>query len=298
MGTRRALTRNKLAEGFRAIGLAAGGRVMVHSSLRSFGHVEGGAQAVIGALMDVLTYEGLLLLPSFNHFAPFRAGGPGTYDPAETPTTNGLIPETFRQMPNVWRSLNPTHPHAAWGRDAERYTSRHHLTLTMGPDSPLGLIGREGGYGLFLGTDYRANTYKHVVEMTTGAPCLGRRTVELPVHLPDGREVKLRTWSYRTPGCPITDPNDYIEAEMGRRGLHVRQTIGESTVTFFRLLDFFSLVEEMLQEGHDGHPPCSRCPVRPGKSDYDVPSDWDEASGQLKPGSPSLSIGPLAYCRQ
>jgi aminoglycoside 3-N-acetyltransferase len=290
------MTREQLADGLQKLGLQAGSRVMVHSSLKSFGHVEGGAEAAIGALMDVLTDEGLLLMPSFNHFAPFRPNGPGYYDPRETPTTNGLIPETFRTMPGVWRSLNPTHPYAAWGTDARRYTEGHHLTLTMGPDSPLGLLGREGGYCLFLGTDYRANTYKHVVEMTTGAPCLGRRTVELPVRLPDGREGRLRTWSYRAGRCPITDPNDTVEAEMEGRGLHRRATVGESTATLYRLADFFALVAEMLREGYDGHPPCTRCPVRPGESDYDAPSDWDEATSQLKPDSPSLQIGPVAYC--
>lgn len=270
---------------------------MVHSSLKSFGHVEGGAQAVIGALTDGLTDEGLLLMPSFNHFAPFRPDGPGYFDPCETPTSNGVIPETFRKMPGVWRSLNPTHPYAAWGRDARRYTEAHHLTLTMGPDSPLGLLGREEGFCLFLGTDYHSNTYKHVVEMTTGAPCLGRRTVELPVHLPDGREVGLRTWAYRAGRCPITDPSHYVETEMQGRRLHLRAKVGESTVTLFRLMDFFGVVEEMLREGHDGHPPCSRCPVRPGESDYDVASDWDDATGRLKPDSPSLALGRTAYCR-
>lgn len=290
------IARDEIAKGLGRMGLGSGCRVMVHSSLRSFGSVEGGAGAVIEALMDVLTDDGLLLMPSFNHFAPFRPDGAGYFDPRETPTSNGLIPETFRKLPGVWRSLNPTHPYAAWGRDAERYTERHHLTLTMGPDSPLGLLGLEGGYCLFLGTDYHSNTYKHVVEMTTGAPCLGRRTVELSVHLPDGREAGLRTWSYRAGRCPITDPKDYVEAEMERRGLHRRAKVGESTVTLFRLRDFYRVVEEMLREGHNGHPPCSCCPVRPGQSDHDVPSDWDDAAGQLKPDSPSLQIGPMAYC--
>ncbi len=109
------LTREQIAEGLHRIGLRAGMDVMVHSSLKSFGRVEGGAPAVIGALTDVLTESGTLLLPTFNHFAPWQPGGPALYDPALTPTSNGAIPETFRRMPGVWRSLNPSHPYAAWG---------------------------------------------------------------------------------------------------------------------------------------------------------------------------------------
>ncbi|MGQ9732976.1 MAG: aminoglycoside N(3)-acetyltransferase [Candidatus Zipacnadales bacterium] len=275
MRRRTIVTQEDLVEGLQRLGLRPGWRVMVHSSLKSFGYVQGGAETVIRALQEVVTEEGLLLFPSFNHGAPFRPGGCGYFDPRETPTENGLIPETFRKLPDVYRSLNPTHAYAAWGRDAERYVTRHHLTLTMGPDSPQGILWREGGYCLFLGTDYASNTFKHVVEMTTGAPCLGRRTTQLPVRLPDGRIVKLRTWSYRESRCPISDPHEPVNAEMERRRLHRRARIGESLVTLYRLSDFFEVLATMLREGYAGHPPCSQCKVRPAKSEYEVPSDWD-----------------------
>lgn len=270
---------------------------MVHSSLKSFGYVQGGPYAVIGALQDVLTYDGLLLMPSFNHGVPFHVGGPGYYDPQETPTQNGLIPETFRKLAGVWRSLNPTHAYCAWGRDAERYVNRHHLTLTMGPDSPQGILHREGGWCLFLGTDYSTNTFKHVVEMSTGAPCLGRRTVELPVRLPDGRFVGLRTWGYRGSRCPISDPNEHVEREMERRGLHIRGKIGQSQVILYRLRDFFGVLAEMLSAGYAVYPPCAQCPVRPNPTPFDVPSDWDEERNDLRPDSPSCAIGPMAWCQ-
>jgi aminoglycoside 3-N-acetyltransferase len=290
------VTHASLADSLRSLGFSAGDRVMVHSSLKSFGHVEGGPHAVIGALQDVLTEEGLLLMPSFNHGVVFHGGRVGYYDPRETPTENGLIPETFRTLPNVWRSLNPTHAYCAWGRDAERHVNRHHLTLTMGPDAPQGILHREGGLCLFLGTDYFTNTFKHVVEMSTGAPCLGRRTLELPVRLPDGRQVKLRTWGYRGAGCPISDPHEHVDREMERRGLHHRTQVGKATVTLFRLQDFFELLAAMLRDGYAGYPPCSECPVRPNPTEFDVPSDWDDEQQDLLPDSPSRAIGPMAWC--
>jgi aminoglycoside 3-N-acetyltransferase len=289
------LTRQQIADGLRRVGLRAGQGVMVHSSLSSFGRVDGGAPAAIAALMDVLTERGTLLLPTFNHFAPWREGGAGLYDPAVTPTSNGIIPETFRHMPGVWRSLNPSHPYAAWGANAERYTVRHHLTLTMGPDSPLGMLWREGGYGLFLGTGYGANTFKHVVETTVGATCLGRRTEELPARLPDGRMVKLRTWSFRAEECPIMDPGEPAEAEMTRRGLHARGKVGEATVTLFKLSDCFEVLSGLLRSGYGGHPSCAPCRIVHRRGPHTVESDWDNERGCLKPGSPSLAIGPMAY---
>jgi len=295
MSGQRTVSRKDIVNGLRRLGLKAGARVMVHSSLSSFGRVDGGPAAVIGALMDVLTPAGTLMMPSFNHGRAFLEGAAGVYDPAATPTSNGLIPETFRKMPGVVRSLHPTHATAAWGRDAVRYVSGHHLTLTMGPDSPLGALGREGGMGLFLGTDYSTNTYKHAVETALAVPCLGRRTVERPVRLPDGRRVLLRTWGWRSRRCPINDSNDYVEREMDARGLHVRGRIGGSIATLLRYSDCFRVTAEMLTMGYAGCPPCSRCPVRPVAGPATVESDWDDEKCCLKPDSPVRELGPLWY---
>ena len=291
------VTHDEILSGLRTIGVRPGMRLMVHSSLSSFGRVDGGAQTVITALTDAVTPAGLLLMPSFNHFAPFRRGGPSLYDPATTPTTNGLIPETFRRMPGVWRSLNPSHAYACWGNGAGELLCHHHLTLTMGPDSPLGRLGRAGGFCLMLGTDYHTNTYKHVVETTLGAPCLGRRTLALPVRLPGGRTVSLRTWTFRASPCPIMDPDEHAEREMIRRKLHRRTTVGSARLTLFRLSDCFDVLAAMLRSGHAGFPPCRRCPVRPGVGPGPVPSDWDDGRARLLGDSESRAIGPMAYCR-
>src|SRR5512140_3125911 len=105
-----------IRSGLEALGRLPGAGVMVHSSLSSFGRVEGGARAVIAALMDVVTPQGTLMMPSFNHDEIFREGGPGYYHPGESITTNGAIPEQFWRLPGVQRSLDPTHPIAAWGK--------------------------------------------------------------------------------------------------------------------------------------------------------------------------------------
>ncbi len=155
------MTSQEIQLGLEELGLHRDMRIMVHSSLSSFGWVEGGAESVIHALLAVVGAEGTIMMPSFNHGAPFQQKGPGIYDPLQTPTTNGRIANTFWRMPGVFRSLNPTHPYAVWGADAERYTRHHHLTLTMGEDSPLGLLTRDDGYQLNLGTTHHTTTAKH-----------------------------------------------------------------------------------------------------------------------------------------
>jgi aminoglycoside 3-N-acetyltransferase len=267
-----------------ALGLQPGSSVIVHSSLGSFGHVDGGAQTVIEALMEVLTPRGTLLMPSFNHGMIVEEGWSGCYDPLETPTINGAIPETFRKLPGVYRSLDPTHPVAAWGWNAQRYTAFHHRTLTMSLDSPIGLLWKDGGYGLFLGVGFEANTFHHVVETTTGARCLGPRTEAYPVMLPGGRKVKGRTWGWRASPCPFTDEGRYPLLFRQRKVLSEEQ-VGNSVATLFRLADCFEVVAEILASGLDGYPPCLACPIRPRIVSNTVPSDWDEENNSLSPDS-------------
>ena len=280
------VTQSQLENGFRELGLLPSMGVMVHSSLRSFGYVEGGPAAVIEALMEILTPQGTLLMPSFNHGAPFGLGGPGYYHPHETPTTNGAIPNRFWRMEGVRRSLNPTHAFAAWGREADRYTQGHHRTLTMGPDSPLGLLHQDDGVCLLLGVDYTSNTFHHAVEMATGAPCLGQRTEAYPVILPDGRRVTGRTWGWREQSCPFTDRNRYAD-EMAP--LQRSTKIGASQVIFYRLQDCYRVVSNILTHGKSGFPPCSACPIRPRQVPETVPSDWDVVRGRLRPDSEALT---------
>ena len=282
------LTKDDIITGLHALGMRAGMGVMVHSSLRSFGHVEGGAVTVIEAVMDVLTPDGTLLMPSFNHGAPFEHNGPGVYDPRVTPTINGAIPDAFWRMPNVLRSLDPTHPIAAWGKHAQRYTQHHHRTLTMGPQSPLGLLHADGGYGLLLGIDTTYNTFHHVVETTLNSPCLGKRTEAYPVAAPDGLHlgggvhlVQGRTWGWRDGECPFTDENRY-GALMAERGLLQQAVIGECPATLFKLQDCFDVVAELLRNGGWGFSPCTRCPIRPRVVEHTVESDWDEATQMVK----------------
>jgi aminoglycoside N3'-acetyltransferase len=308
-----ALAQADITAGLRQLGLQAGDGVMVHSSLKSFGRVEGGPQTVIAALMEVLTPEGTLLLPSFNHGAAFdpRPGPPpnenhiwgreqplphpcssdgggregvgmGYYAPTETPTTNGAIPDCFWRLEGVRRSLDPTHAFAAWGKHARRYTEFHHRTLTMGPQSPLGLLCGDSGYTLLLGVDYGANTFHHVVEMSTNAPCLGQRSEDYPVKLPDGRMVQGRTWGWRDGECPITDHTAYAE-EM--RPYERVALIGPCHATLFKLQDAYQVIARLLTEGKGNLPPCTRCPIRPRRNRFTVPSDWDAGQQCLMPDS-------------
>ena len=264
------ITQKHLEAGLAALGLRTGARVVVHSSLSSFGRVKGGPDTVIDALKAIVGVSGTIVMPSFNHGAPFEPGGPGVYDPAVTPTSNGAIPDRFRRLPGTFRSLNPTHAFAAWGSDAEEMIRAHHKGTTMGPGSPLDRLWRADGSVLLLGVGFTANTFHHVVERSVGAPCLGERSERYPVRMPDGRIEMVATWGWRDGTCPITDSDRYGPILIAS-GTVRQATIGSSKCLLFSMRDCHAVVSRLLTHGLPPHPPCTKCPIRPRRVKWTVP---------------------------
>ncbi|MFH0937921.1 MAG: AAC(3) family N-acetyltransferase [Planctomycetota bacterium] len=279
------VTKEIIVRDLRALGIVSGMRVIVHSSLKSFGQVEAGPKTIVDALMEVVTEEGILLFPSFNHATAFELGAPGYYSSKETRTIDGAIPDYFWRQPGVLRTIDPSHPFAAWGKQAREFLKDHHRNITMSAESPLGRLWRSDGYALLLGVHYGPNTFKHVTEMTNNVPCLGARTEAYLVKLPDGRTVLGRTWGWREKNCPISEPGRHLQGEMERRGLHVKGNVAAANSILFKLDDCYKVLSEMLAKGFAGFPPCSACSIRPRHCAATVESDWDFEHNCLRPDS-------------
>src|SRR5438034_1294756 len=102
---------------FRALGLAPGDTVFVHSSLSRIRHVLGGAGAVVAALLDAVGPKGTIAAPTIPYRGSMRAylESAPLFDLRETPSAMGAISEAIRRHPRAVRSREPTHPVAAIG---------------------------------------------------------------------------------------------------------------------------------------------------------------------------------------
>jgi len=154
-----------LVQDLRALGLAAGDRVVVHSSLRAVGAVPGGAESVVDALLEVLGPQGLLVVPAFTYTT-------ARFDPASEPGRTGAIAEAARLRPGAVRSLHPTHSVAALGAGARELCANHEDVGGTDIDSPLDRLARAGGLVLLLGVGHIANTTVHVAEFRADVPYL------------------------------------------------------------------------------------------------------------------------------
>lgn len=72
------------------------------------------------------------------------------------PTTTGLVNEIFRRLPNVERSLHPTHSVSVYGVDSEEIVSKHHLNpYTYSEVSPFNYIsGQSNGKEIVVGLNH------------------------------------------------------------------------------------------------------------------------------------------------
>jgi aminoglycoside 3-N-acetyltransferase len=184
--------------GARELDLGAGDVVVAHSSLSSFGWVEGGEDTVIDALLAVVGPAGTLCMPALSYGDYGPDNPPPRFDPCTTPGIVGRIPERFRQRPGVGRSLHPTHSVTALGARAREILRGHDRSITpCGPDSPWGHIARAGGSILMLGVGTGPCTMFHGAEeeaesdarCTPPTPCQlvtaeGERTAWLRLHGP------------------------------------------------------------------------------------------------------------------
>ena len=176
------LTRQSIADGLRALGLASGDRVLVHSSIAALGTIEGGPDAVIDALLDVAGPEGLVAVPTFVCSPPF--------DRKTSRTALGAIADTFWRRAETLRSLHPTHSLAAIGRGAEELLHGHEKAPTAyGEGTPYHTLAMNGGKVLLMGVDQDRNTTLHTAEALVNAPYLG--TVEAAYVDDSGETVTL-----------------------------------------------------------------------------------------------------------
>ncbi len=146
-----------------ASGITKGMTILVHSSFKSLNLKTLGPIDLINALQEVITEEGNLLFPTLT-YKTVNKDNP-VYSVKDTPSCVGILPEIFRKMPGVVRSLNPIHSVAAWGKNKFDLTETHlNDSITLGINSPFYKMLKSDAKILMLGCGLKPNTFMHLVE--------------------------------------------------------------------------------------------------------------------------------------
>lgn len=175
-------TKEQLLLQLRDMGVKPTDNLLVHSSMKSLGLVQGGADTLIDALMEAVS-EGLLLMPA--HTWKQMSAEYSLFDPETEPVCVGIVPELFRQRPGVVRSLHPTHSMTAYGKGAEAYIQgEEYRTTPCAPEGCWGRLKEIKAKILLIGVTHARNTYIHSIEESYKVP---ERFTEKPVQF----QIKL-----------------------------------------------------------------------------------------------------------
>ena len=104
----------------------AGATLFLHSAWDEFYNFDGTPVDLVRLLQRHLGPEGTIVMPAY----PFQVRPQEVFDVRRTPTGAGLVPEMFRRMPGVRRSINLIHSVAALGPNADFLVRDHHRSET------------------------------------------------------------------------------------------------------------------------------------------------------------------------
>lgn len=151
------------SEYLRNLGIRPGDVLLIHASFNSMRSFSGTPARFIEHVLDYLTPDGTLCIPALSY--EFVNEMNPCFHLTKTKSCIGIIPETFRNMLHVLRSMHPTHSVCAKGKLAVEITGEHYRDATpCGPNSPFRLLPELGGKILMLGCGLKPNTSMHAIE--------------------------------------------------------------------------------------------------------------------------------------
>jgi aminoglycoside 3-N-acetyltransferase len=239
------LGRADVRAGLDSLGLRTGDNVIVHSSLRSFGHVIGGADTIIDALLETVGRGGTVVMPTFT-WGAFHAAETVVFDVNGTPSESGKITETFRRRPGVLRSTHICHSVAAYGEHA-------HAVLgdgikSFGEGSTFDALSKLDAHVLLLGVDFDSCTALHAAEEILQVPYrYYRNFLGSTIILPTGESRPSRSVEFlRKDGYNNTflKMRPLFEAA----GVLATSSIGNARATLVRIRDVIRITTSLMSE--------------------------------------------------
>lgn len=246
------VTPEMISVALQQLGIKPGDTVLVHSSMKSMGHVDGGPAAVIKGFEDVLGKDGTLVMPTLCQVDFINSYKTWYMD---KPSDVGYLTEYFRKQIYVYRSNHPTHSVAARGKKAYQLTYEHtafgpHLSpfgeYAFADSSPWIKMLNNNAKIVFLGVSMRFNTMKHVAEACFLEGILkqvqdSKRRAAL--------RLKIRTFDRMNEGGVWPFSNyEPIQEELERLGLISHARCGNAEVLCVSMKEMFAASLEFMNK--------------------------------------------------
>lgn len=234
---------------FRNIGAVEGDIVIFHSSLKSMGHVDGGALTVINGILDAVGSSGTAAAATL-WWDGKKEKTPDLFDPKNSPAYNGATAEAMRQDPRALRSNHYSHSVSAIGAKAAELTAEHGTGKSY-PDpwnetafsekSPWTKLLDYNALYCFIGCTMNVCTLKHRLEGEFIQEQLDKLPQELRMEFRQKLHYK-RNYTFWA-NFNIEKMQEQFIAE----GLAAETTLGDAKLIGIRTQVFFKKAKELLR---------------------------------------------------
>ena len=162
------LNKEILRDQLRQMGIQPTDTVLIHTSLKAVGYIDGGADGLIDAFRDSLD-RGLFLVPTHT-WANVNPAHP-VFDVRSSVPCIGALPKAAALRPDGIRSLHPTHSIWAYGADAAEFVRGEENAATPAPPGFCWdrLADREAKI-LLIGVSHNRNTFIHSIDERAKLP--------------------------------------------------------------------------------------------------------------------------------
>ena len=204
--------------------------LLIHSSMKAIGAVDGGADTALDAFIEHLVLDGAGLLIFPTHTWATIPKETDIYDPATSPSCVGILTNLFMKRANAFRSLNPTHSVAAMGRDAKEYVKGdENFTTPLGKGGCWHRLIERKAKIMFIGCPLSKNTFIHGVEEWCSIENrLTANAAACKIKLNDGTFIERPSHGHQSPVPDISANYKKMEPVFLRAGAAYEGKLGDA----------------------------------------------------------------------
>lgn len=241
-------SKNDLLKQLEELGIDKKGTLLVHSSFKSMGVVEGGPDTVLDALIEYMK-DGLLVLPT--HTWKYINKDNPVFDVNDSPSNVGILTELFRKRPGVVRSEHPTHSVAALGKDAESFTKgEYRFDTPCARESVWGKLVDRHAQIVMLGVDLTKCTFIHGIEEWMAVPNrLSEKSELLYSILYSGEKIAIPT--FRHCGPDWSEHFWKVDGVLDEEGAQQKGKLGDAVVRVVDAKKTNNVLSTLLSENPD-----------------------------------------------
>lgn len=216
--------------------------VLIHTSMKAIGEVDGGCDGLIDAFCSYLT-DGLFLVPTHT-WANVDESSP-VYDVRATVPCIGALPRVAARREDGVRSLHPTHSIVAFGKKAAEFVAGEERATSPCPQGfAWSRLYDKKAKILLLGVGLNRNTYIHAIDEMLELP--NRLTPPIPLSIIDYEGKRLEI-SFRKHGFTGSENFDNFAKPLEKCGALTYSTLGDARVGIFDTVKGTAMIKHLWQ---------------------------------------------------